>query len=57
MDNKQTNYQYIMNKKELYVRPTIDVFVVQNEGVICGSDFGGQGAPGSAPAFNDYPDF
>lgn len=46
-----------MNKKMLYEQPQVDVFTVQTEGVICGSDFGDPGAPGSAPGFNDFPDF
>ena len=46
-----------MDKKLLYESPTTDVFTVQTEGVICGSDFGAPGAPGSAPGFNDYGGF
>ena len=46
-----------MNKKMLYEQPQVDVFTIQTEGVICSSDFGAPGAPGSVPGFNDFPDF
>ena len=47
-----------MNKeKEKYISPDVSVFTVQTEGVICGSEFGSPGAPGSSPIFNDFGDF
>lgn len=46
-----------MTEKELYTSPEVKVFNVRIEGVICGSNFGNPGAPGSDPNFYDYPDF
>ena len=47
----------LMNEKQFYTSPEVDVLVVRFEGDICGSKFGNPGAPGSNPSFNDYPDF
>ncbi len=51
-----------MNKKQLYVSPTINVFVVQTEGIVCTSKYGAIGAAGLAFSdangnINDYTDF
>ena len=46
-----------MTEKEFYTSPEVDVFTVQTEGVICGSEFGDPGAPGGIPGFNDFPEF
>ena len=37
----------LMNKKELYTSPEVDVFVVQTEGVICQSFGAGSIEPGA----------
>ena len=46
-----------MNKQLEYLTPEVNVFTVQTEGVICGSDFGAPGEPGSVPGFNDFGNF
>ena len=43
--------------KEVYTSPITEALELRYEGVICGSNFGDPGQPGSAPGFNNYPDF
>lgn len=42
-----------MIKKEFYTSPEVDVFTLQFEGVICGSEYGSEGAAGGGLDLDD----
>ena len=53
-----------MTKKQLqfstrgtYIAPECNALEIKSQGIICGSDFGDPGEPGSDPDFFDFPDF